>query len=111
MQLVVSKAVRTVPYPLLGENTLVLSDSLVLAKDENGDLALMFRSASHASCLDQKRKCGSGILAVPVTFSHMKCMFVGEGTASHKREKVATHKETEGLLCLFLGFGQMISAE
>jgi len=45
MQLVVSKAVRTVPYPLLGENTLVLSDSLVLAKDENGALALMFRSS------------------------------------------------------------------
>ena len=31
------------PYPLLGENTLVLSDSMVLAKDEKGTLALMFR--------------------------------------------------------------------
>lgn len=43
MQLVVSRAIRTVPYPLLGENTLVLSDSMILAKDEKGDLALMFR--------------------------------------------------------------------
>lgn len=50
-----SKAVRTVPYPLLGENTLVLSDSLVLAKDENGDLALMFRSAPHAFYIDQTK--------------------------------------------------------
>lgn len=45
VQLVVSRAIRTVPYPLLGENTLVLSDSMVLAKDEKGTLALMFRSA------------------------------------------------------------------
>ena len=43
MQLVVSRAIQTVPYPLLGENTLVLSDSMVLARDEKGDLALMFR--------------------------------------------------------------------
>ena len=43
LQLVVTKAIRTVPYPLLGENTLVLSDSMVLAKDEKGQLALMFR--------------------------------------------------------------------
>lgn len=47
MQLVVSRAIQTVPYPLLGENTLVLSDSMVLAKDEKGNLALMFRSAFH----------------------------------------------------------------
>ena len=46
LQLVVSRAIQTVPYPLLGENTLVLSDSMVLAKDEKGNLALMFRSAS-----------------------------------------------------------------
>ena len=46
LQLVVTKAIRTVPYPLLGENTLVLSDSMVLAKDEKGQLALMFRRGS-----------------------------------------------------------------
>lgn len=42
-QVVVSKAVQTVPYPLLGENTLVISDSMVLSRDENNNLALMFR--------------------------------------------------------------------
>jgi hypothetical protein len=36
-------AIRTVPYPLLASNTLVLSDVMVLSKDEKGDLALMFR--------------------------------------------------------------------
>lgn len=40
---VVSKSLRTVPYPLLGENTMVLSDSMILAPDERGRLALMFR--------------------------------------------------------------------
>jgi hypothetical protein len=42
-RLVASKALRTVPYPLLGENTLVISDSCVLAPDDNGHLALLFR--------------------------------------------------------------------
>ncbi|KAK9825397.1 hypothetical protein WJX81_000403 [Elliptochloris bilobata] len=42
-RLVVGKAMRTVPYPLLGENTLAIADTLVLAPDENGDQALMFR--------------------------------------------------------------------
>lgn len=41
-QLVVSRSKRTVPYPILGENTLVLSDSMVLTEDA-GELALMFR--------------------------------------------------------------------
>ncbi|KAK9805912.1 hypothetical protein WJX73_004138 [Symbiochloris irregularis] len=40
---VVTKSLRTVPYPLLGENTLVVSDCLILAPDERGRLALMFR--------------------------------------------------------------------
>ena len=40
---VVSKALRTVPYPLLGENTFVLSDVVILAPDEDGKLALMVR--------------------------------------------------------------------
>ena len=40
---VVHRALRTVPYPLLGENTLVLSDSCILAPDDQGDLCLMFR--------------------------------------------------------------------
>ena len=42
---VVNRALRTVPYPLLGENTLVLSDSCILAPDDEGNLSLMFRQA------------------------------------------------------------------
>lgn len=33
----------TVPYPLLGENTLVISDSLVLAPGVNGNPRLQVR--------------------------------------------------------------------
>ena len=43
---VVHRALRTVPYPLLGENTLVMSDSCILAPDDRGDLSLMFRRAA-----------------------------------------------------------------
>lgn len=42
-QLVVNRAKRTVPYPLLGENTLVLSDLLCVAPNEDGQLCLMAR--------------------------------------------------------------------
>lgn len=35
--------VTTVPYPLLGENTLVISDSLVLSPGENGKPQLQVR--------------------------------------------------------------------
>lgn len=42
-RLVASKALRTVPYPLLGENTLCIADSMCLAPDEDGKLALLFR--------------------------------------------------------------------
>eukprot|EP00884_Botryococcus_braunii_P021107 jgi/Botrbrau1/7680/Bobra.0159s0122.1 len=42
-EFVVKSAVRTVPYPLLASNTLVLSDAMLLSRDEKGDLALMFR--------------------------------------------------------------------
>lgn len=41
--LVVNRARRTVPYPLLGENTLVLSDCLCIAPDRNGQMCLSFR--------------------------------------------------------------------
>ena len=44
-RLVASKALRTVPYPLLGENTLCIADSMCLAPDEDGKLALLFRYA------------------------------------------------------------------
>ncbi len=44
-RLVAAKALRTVPYPLLGENTLVISDSVILAPDDTGQLALMVRCA------------------------------------------------------------------
>ena len=44
-QLVVNRAKRTVPYPLLGENTLVLSDVLCLAHDKRGRLCLTCRCA------------------------------------------------------------------
>lgn len=44
-QLVVNRAKRTVPYPLLGENTLVLSDVCVIAPDEDGVPCLMCRAA------------------------------------------------------------------
>lgn len=37
------RALRTVPYPLLGENTLVLSDSLCVAPNREGQLCLMAR--------------------------------------------------------------------
>lgn len=41
--LVVGRAKRTVPYPLLGENTLVLSDLLCVCPDERGRLCLFCR--------------------------------------------------------------------
>ena len=50
-RLVASKALRTVPYPLLGENTLCIADSMCLAPDENGKLALLFRHASRPNPL------------------------------------------------------------
>jgi len=40
---VVGRSLRCVPYPLLGENTLVLSDSLVLGTDRSGQAALLVR--------------------------------------------------------------------
>lgn len=43
--LVVNRAKRTVPYPLLGENTLVLSDVLCVAPNEEGNLCLYCRVA------------------------------------------------------------------
>jgi len=36
---------------LLGENTLTIADTLVLAPDENGNLALMFRRARRCRCI------------------------------------------------------------
>ena len=42
-QLVVNRAKRTVPYPLLGENTLVLSDVMCVAPNEDGQLVLYAR--------------------------------------------------------------------
>lgn len=42
-QLVVNRAKRTVPYPLLGDNTLVLSDCLCIAPDDRGRLCLFAR--------------------------------------------------------------------
>jgi hypothetical protein len=44
-QLVVNRAKRTVPYPLLGENTLVLSDLLCVCPNERGQPCLMARTA------------------------------------------------------------------
>jgi hypothetical protein len=41
--LVVNRAKRTVPYPLLGENTLVLSDLLCVARNAAGQLCLSCR--------------------------------------------------------------------
>ena len=41
--LVVNRAKKTVPYPLLGENTLVLSDVLCVAPNEDGFLCLYCR--------------------------------------------------------------------
>ena len=63
---VVSKSLRTVPYPLLGENTMVLSDCMILAPDERGRLSLMFRCIPSAllpawPCFDDDR----ARLAVP----------------------------------------------
>ena len=40
---VVGRAARCVPYPLLGENTLCLSDSLCLSRTRAGRVALMVR--------------------------------------------------------------------
>lgn len=42
-RVVVGRAARVAPYPLLGENTLVISDSLCLARTRRGATALMFR--------------------------------------------------------------------
>lgn len=40
---VVGRAAKVAPYPLLGENTLVISDALCLARTRRGATALMFR--------------------------------------------------------------------
>jgi len=40
---VVGRSARCVPYPLLGENTLCLSDSLCLSRTRSGQVALMVR--------------------------------------------------------------------
>ncbi|KAL4517172.1 hypothetical protein Ndes2437B_g06780 [Nannochloris sp. 'desiccata'] len=42
-RIVVNRAKRTVPYPLLGENTLVLSDVLCISPNEDGELVLCCR--------------------------------------------------------------------
>ena len=42
-KLVVSRSKKTVPYPLLGENTLVLSDSICVGPNEHGKLCLFCR--------------------------------------------------------------------
>lgn len=44
-QLIVNRAKRTVPYPLLGENTLVLSDVLCVSPNAQGKLSLRCRVA------------------------------------------------------------------
>jgi hypothetical protein len=42
-QFVVNRAKRTVPYPLLGDNTLVLSDVLCVCPNERGNLCVYCR--------------------------------------------------------------------
>ena len=46
---IVSAVPKCVPYPVLQENTLVLSNFLVVGK-RNGRLALMFRQAPFTAC-------------------------------------------------------------
>ena len=58
---VVSKSLRTVPYPLLGENTLVLSDNMIVAPDEKGRLALMFRCVFRMAA-QPRQWCGANCL-------------------------------------------------
>lgn len=72
----VGKSLRTVPYPLLGENTLVLSDSMVLAKDENGQLALMFRWATH--CDECQCELDQGLIEciAMISYLYVRHMFV-----------------------------------
>lgn len=41
--LIVNRSKKTVPYPLLGENTLVLSDVLCISPNESGTLCLYCR--------------------------------------------------------------------
>lgn len=41
--LIVNRSKKTVPYPLLGENTLVLSDVLCVSPNESGSLCLCCR--------------------------------------------------------------------
>ena len=60
-RLVAAKALRTVPYPLLGENTLVISDSIVLAPDDKGQLALIVRCASDLASTSS-----------PLSYCHMR---------------------------------------
>ena len=43
--LIVNRAKRTVPYPILGENTMVLSDTLCVAPNDKGELCLTCRCA------------------------------------------------------------------
>ena len=58
---VVNRALRTVPYPLLGENTLVLSDTCILAPDDEGNMALMFRCAAVRPTLQTREKRGQSM--------------------------------------------------
>jgi hypothetical protein len=52
-QLVVYRAKRTVPYPLLGENTMVLSDVLCVCETKDGNLCLTCRwvTAKRGLCM------------------------------------------------------------
>lgn len=53
---VVSHLSKAVPYPVLQENTLVLSNSLVVAQRE-GKLCLMFRCRPSLPCARQDLLC------------------------------------------------------
>lgn len=48
----VHRAKRTVPYPLLGDNTLVLSDVLCLAPGRDGQLRLTCRWGVQGVCVE-----------------------------------------------------------
>lgn len=71
----VSRSKRTVPYPILGENTLVLSEAMVLT-EENGELTLMFRvgdTCAHTSNLYHS----PNDAALPLDISIVRFMSVG----------------------------------
>ena len=86
-RLVASKALRTVPYPLLGENTLCIADSMCLAPDEDGKLALLFRCPLILNFAAARSLCGQSTGQMSTQRYHrcLGCSCVSMSLLSHRQ--------------------------